>query len=95
MHCVSTSNLQELALLKDVLDTLEQMSTNQEHSNRQYELCRALYRIAKEHLASRPSDSGHFENMDSANWAWLDTNELLEPFMSGRASEWDITNLDI
>ena len=96
VRCVSTSDEGDLALLKEVLDTLEQISLNQKNSNRQYELCKALYRTATEHLASRSSASEHFGHTDSADWSWLDTNELLEPFMSGRAAgEWDgVTNLN-
>lgn len=95
VRCVSTSDSGDLALLKEVLDTLEQLSSNQKHSNRQYELCKALYRTASEHLASRSSGPEHFGRTEPANWAWFDTNELLEPFISGRAGEWDsITTLD-
>lgn len=95
IRCVTTSDSGDYALLKEVLDTLEQISSLQKHSTRQYELCKALYRTATEHLAHRSSASQTFGNTDSANWAWFDTNELLEPFISGRVGDWDsITNLD-
>lgn len=95
IRCISTSDSGDYALLKEVLDTLEQLSSNQKHSNRQYELCKALYRTATEHLAHRSSASQTFGQTDSVNWAWFDTNELLEPFISGRVGEWDsITTLD-
>lgn len=95
VRCVGTSDSGDLALLKEVLDTLETFSSNQKHSSRQYKLCKALYRTATEHLASRPSPSENIGRVEAANWAWFDTSELLEPFISGRAGEWDsITTLD-
>lgn len=95
VRCVSNSDRDDLALLKEVLDTLEQTSLHQKHSNRQYELCKALYRTATEHLASRSTAPEQFGHADSGHSAWFDTNELLDPFISGRAGDWDsITTLD-
>lgn len=95
IRCITTSDSGDYALLKEVLDTLEQISSMQKHSTRQYELCKALYRTATEHLAHRSSASQTFGQTDSTNWAWFDANELLEPFISGRVGDWDsITTLD-
>lgn len=96
-HCVSASDGDDLALLKEVLDTLDHISSSQRHSHKQYELCKALYRTAEEHLAPRLSICApeHFGHAESGNWAWLDTNELLDPFIAGRAVDWDSSmNLD-
>lgn len=53
LHCVANSDINSLHLLQSVLVTLEEISASYECLQRQYSLCKALYRVAEEVLQSR------------------------------------------
>ncbi len=55
LHCVANSDSNDLALLEKVLQTLEEIAESYERSQRQYNLCKALYRIAEAVLESSGS----------------------------------------
>ncbi|RSL41279.1 hypothetical protein CEP54_015874 [Fusarium duplospermum] len=46
-QCVSSQDTSDLELLKNVLDTIEQLSPTRDTLKRQFDLCTALYRIAE------------------------------------------------
>lgn len=94
-HCVGAADANDLALLKEVLDSLEHMNSSQ-HSQRQYKLCNALYRIAEEHLASKVPNCAPAqteEYVDNGTW-WFNSDQLLSSLIDGRTGEWDGLNLD-
>ena len=47
LHCVFNSDTDDLNLLKSVLETLQEIAETSDRIERQYSLCKALYRIAE------------------------------------------------
>ncbi|PHH88125.1 hypothetical protein CDD83_7945 [Cordyceps sp. RAO-2017] len=52
LHCIASSDSADLALLGKVLESIEEMVSTAEGCKRQYELCKALHRIAEAFIES-------------------------------------------
>lgn len=68
LHCIANNDMNDLQLLKNVLDTLGEIGTGYEVAERQKTLCASLYRIANAFLESRKKQSGEGNNGDGQNF---------------------------
>ncbi|KFZ20536.1 hypothetical protein V501_00068 [Pseudogymnoascus sp. VKM F-4519 (FW-2642)] len=58
LHCIGSSDPADLTLLRRVLDTIERIASSVDGCTRQYDLCKALYRIAEAFVESRAMELG-------------------------------------
>ncbi|KAM5345682.1 hypothetical protein ACJ41O_011543 [Fusarium nematophilum] len=106
VHCITTSDRDDLKLLQDVLGSLEQIGLTLEYAETQYNLCKALYRIAEAFITSRRATPGDdagggmstlylpLQNPFPDNWAWLDPASQLPSFLGAGAEDWVIPDAD-
>lgn len=104
LHCVANSDADDLQLLRNVVETLQDMATGYELVSRQKTLCAALYRIAKACIESRQrsqhdagsndgsqagSVHGHNQNPTSnGNFATMAEKTLNLPLQPDSVEDW-------
>lgn len=87
LHCIKDEDANDLELLKNVLDTIEQTSSIHETLNRQFDLCKALYRIAESFINDRLS------TMDQR--AALLDNTIALPLQPPFLESWDLLDSNL
>ncbi|KAH7148222.1 fungal-specific transcription factor domain-containing protein [Dactylonectria macrodidyma] len=87
LHCIKNEDAKDLELLKNVLDTVEQTSSVRETLKRQFDLCRALYRIAELFINDRLSTSDQR--------AALLNNTIALPLQPPFVDSWDFLDLNL
>ncbi|RTE73794.1 hypothetical protein BHE90_011770 [Fusarium euwallaceae] len=80
LHCIKNADTNDLELLKNVLDTIEQLSSTRDTLKRQFDLCRALYRIAEIFI-----NDGH----STGQRATILDNTIPLPLQPGFLESWD------
>lgn len=83
MHCIKDADTSDLGLLKDVLDTIEQLSLTRDALKRQFDLCKVLYRIAEVFINDRLSTGQRGTLLD---------NTIALPLQSGFLETWDFSD---
>ncbi|KAH8721715.1 fungal-specific transcription factor domain-containing protein [Ilyonectria robusta] len=98
LHCIKNEDTGDLELLKNVLDTIEQISSIREPLQRQFGLCRALYRIAESFINDRlPATDQRTVLLDNTialplqplfleSWDFLDPNLPLPSYLATSAA---------
>ncbi|WAO85963.1 Fungal-trans domain-containing protein [Fusarium falciforme] len=96
LHCIKNADTSDLGLLKDVLDTIEQLSLTRDTLKRQFDLCKVLYRIAEIFINDRLSTGQRATLLDSTialplqpgfleSWDYLDPNLPLPNYSASSA----------
>ncbi|KAH6884507.1 hypothetical protein B0T10DRAFT_579212 [Thelonectria olida] len=104
VRCIAKKGSDDLQLLKQVVDSLEHIGPTLEYTERQYNLCKALYRIAEAFLSSSTMTTGNgtgptstvylpLQNPSPSNWPWLDFNMQLSSTATG-TENWELPNFD-
>ncbi|KAF5004106.1 hypothetical protein FDECE_9379 [Fusarium decemcellulare] len=104
IHCITNSDQGDLKLLADVLSGLEQTGLAFEYAEAQFNLCKALYRIAEAFITSKKSTPDHdvrpintlrlLQNPFPAGWPRLDPNSQFTDLLDAGASDWDIPDIE-
>ncbi|KAJ3533790.1 hypothetical protein NM208_g7824 [Fusarium decemcellulare] len=104
IHCITNSDHGDLKLLADVLSGLEQTGLAFEYAEAQFNLCKALYRIAEAFITSQKSAPDNdvrpmntlrlLQNPLSAGWHHLDSNSQFPDLLEAGASDWDIPDIE-
>ena len=81
LHCISYCDSEDLKLLKNVLDTIEEMCSLRPPLMQQFTICRALYRIAEGVISQRTTGTDHnpLQSMENA---------LTQPIHPSYAQPW-------
>ncbi|KEY63914.1 hypothetical protein S7711_10233 [Stachybotrys chartarum IBT 7711] len=105
LHCIANSDLNDLQLLGDVLESLEQFGPMFEYSERQFHLCKALYRIAEAYIESPKTITSResqamsticlpLQNHFACNWSWHDSELQLIEFADTFTAGWELPGRD-
>ncbi|KZL63593.1 c6 transcription factor [Colletotrichum incanum] len=99
LHCIGNSNIEDLHLLRNALEICERLSGLVESCKRQYELCRALYRIAEAYIQAKkglpcidtPLESAihlPLQQPTTENWSAFDSNMEPNTFSELHVDDW-------
>ncbi|KAH6985372.1 hypothetical protein EDB80DRAFT_732260 [Ilyonectria destructans] len=85
LHCIANSEEEDMKLLNDVLVTLEQVTPNSEHCQRQFRLCKGIYKIAETFIKFQ-HDMGRQKELEPLN-------PCLLPLQSPVSENWSQLNI--
>ncbi|KAI3544561.1 hypothetical protein CABS03_07900 [Colletotrichum abscissum] len=100
LHCIRTSDDQDLNLMRSSLEISERLSGLVESCKKQYELCRALYRIAEAYIKAKkgvactavPAETTitlPLQQPTSDSWPCFESNLEANPFPDLHVDDWN------